>query len=110
MSPQYDAPPPPREPPPPKDPATALLDEVDSESRSILVSQLSARLTSSDLGLFFEDKLGRGSVRDARVVTDRVSRRSKGCVGSRLKDSADMSVVSVMSSWTQLSWSIGLWG
>lgn len=103
MSPQYDAPPPPREPPPPKDPATALLDEVDSESRSILVSQLSARLTSSDLGLFFEDKLGRGSVRDARVVTDRVSRRSKGCVECRLEGSADKSLVSVMSSWTQLS-------
>jgi RNA-binding protein 39 len=81
-SPSYDLPPPPppppREPPPPKDPVTQLLDEVDSESRSIFVSQLAARLTSSDLGLFFEDKLGRGSVRDARVVTDRVSRRSKG--------------------------------
>ncbi len=77
-SPTYDAPPPPREPPPPRDPVNQLLDEVDSESRSIFVSQLAARLTSSDLGLFFEDKLGRGAVRDARVVTDRVSRRSKG--------------------------------
>ena len=77
-SPTYEAPPPPREPPPPRDPVNQLLDEVDSESRSIFVSQLAARLTSSDLGLFFEDKLGRGAVRDARVVTDRVSRRSKG--------------------------------
>jgi RNA-binding protein 39 len=77
-SPTYEAPPPPREPPPPKDPVSQLLDEVDSESRSVFVAQLAARLTSSDLGLFFEDKLGRGSVRDARVVTDRVSRRSKG--------------------------------
>ncbi|WVR07450.1 hypothetical protein IAU60_004491 [Kwoniella sp. DSM 27419] len=72
-SPMYDAPPP---PPPPRDrdPATALLDEVDSENRSIFVSQLSAKLTSQDLGMFFEDKLGRGAVRDARVVTDKVSR------------------------------------
>ncbi|ORX38594.1 hypothetical protein BD324DRAFT_621521 [Kockovaella imperatae] len=77
-SPSYDAPPPPRSPPPPKDPVNQLLDEVDSESRSVFVSQLAARLTSRDLGMFFEDKLGRGSVRDARVVTDRVSRRSKG--------------------------------
>ncbi|KAK4683787.1 RNA-binding protein 23/39, partial [Tremellales sp. Uapishka_1] len=74
-SPMYDTRPP---PPPPKDPATALLDEVDSESRSVFVSQLASRLTSSDLGLFFEDKLGRGAVRDARVVLDKVSRRSKG--------------------------------
>nr|XP_031860029.1 uncharacterized protein CI109_004637 [Kwoniella shandongensis]KAA5527101.1 hypothetical protein CI109_004637 [Kwoniella shandongensis] len=63
---------------PARDPATALLDEVDSESRSVFVSQLSAKMTSRDLGLFFEDKLGRGAVRDARVVTDKVSRRSKG--------------------------------
>lgn len=61
-----------------RDPATTLLEEVDSESRSILVTQLSVKLTSADLGLFFEDKLGRGAVRDARVVTDKVSRRSKG--------------------------------
>ena len=79
-SPDYEVPPPPREPPPPKDPVNQLLDEVDSESRSIFVSQLAARMTSSDLGMFFEDKLGRGAVRDARVVTDRGSRRSKGYV------------------------------
>ncbi|WWD19003.1 hypothetical protein CI109_103460 [Kwoniella shandongensis] len=65
---------------PARDPATALLDEVDSESRSVFVSQLSAKMTSRDLGLFFEDKLGRGAVRDARVVTDKVSRRSKGAI------------------------------
>ncbi|KAK8854850.1 hypothetical protein IAR55_003589 [Kwoniella newhampshirensis] len=63
-----------------RDPATQLLDEVDSESRSVFVSQLSAKMTSRDLGLFFEDKLGRGAVRDARVVTDKVSRRSKGAI------------------------------
>ncbi|ORY35622.1 hypothetical protein BCR39DRAFT_511177 [Naematelia encephala] len=81
-SPSYNSPdrppPPPREPPPPADPVTQFLNEVDSEARTIFVSQIAARLTSSDLGLFFEDKLGRGSVRDARVVTERQSRRSKG--------------------------------
>ncbi|WVW85709.1 hypothetical protein I302_107747 [Kwoniella bestiolae CBS 10118] len=65
-------------PAPPRDPATALLDEVERENRSIFISQLSARLTSHDLGMFFEDKLGRGAVRDARIVTDKVTRRSKG--------------------------------
>lgn len=82
LSPEYGGPrgPPPRRPPPPppRDPATALIEEVDSEARSIFVSQLSARMTSQVLGLFFEDKLGRGAVRDARVVTDKVARRSKG--------------------------------
>ncbi|OCF42728.1 RNA-binding protein 39 [Kwoniella heveanensis CBS 569] len=80
-SPMYDAPPPrdrDRERARSRDPATALLDEVDSESRSILVTQLSAKMTSQDLGMFFEDKLGRGAIRDARVVMDKVSRRSKG--------------------------------
>lgn len=68
----------PSPPPPRRDEADALLDSVDSETRSVFVSQLAAALTSRDLGMFFEDKLGRGSVRDARVVTDRVTRRSKG--------------------------------
>jgi RNA-binding protein 39 len=53
--------------------------EDDSEARSVFVSQLAARLTARDLGYFFEDKLGEGSVRDCRIVTDRISRRSKGC-------------------------------
>ena len=79
--PPRDLPPPPpepSEPPPAEDPAAKLIHEVDSEARSVFVSQLAARLTSNDLGLFFEDKLGRGAVRDCRVVMDRVSRRSKG--------------------------------
>lgn len=42
------------------------------------MSQLAARLTARDLGYFFEDKLGEGTVMDARIVTDRLSRRSKG--------------------------------
>jgi len=35
-------------------------------------------LTARDLGYFFEDKLGENTVMDARIVTDRLSRRSKG--------------------------------
>lgn len=52
--------------------------EDDSEARSVFVSQLAARLTARDLGYFFEDKLGESTVVDARIVTDRISRRSKG--------------------------------
>ena len=54
--------------------------EDDSEQRSVFVSQLAARMTARDLGYFFEDKLGENSVLDSRIVTDRLSRRSKGCV------------------------------
>jgi RNA-binding protein 39 len=54
--------------------------EDDSEARSVFVSQLAARLTARDLGYFFEDKLGENTVLDARIVTDRLSRRSKGSV------------------------------
>ncbi|KAH9944332.1 splicing factor CC1-like protein [Epithele typhae] len=50
----------------------------DSEARSVFVSQLAARLTARDLGYFFEDKLGENTVMDSRIVTDRISRRSKG--------------------------------
>lgn len=52
--------------------------EDDSEARSVFVSQLAARLTARDLGYFFEEKLGEGTVMDSRIVTDRISRRSKG--------------------------------
>ena len=48
--------------------------EDDSEARSVFVSQLPARLTAKDLGYFFEDKLGEGTVMDSRIVTDRLSR------------------------------------
>ncbi|KAF8316167.1 splicing factor CC1-like protein [Clavulina sp. PMI_390] len=50
----------------------------DSEARSVFVSQLAARMTPRDLGYFFEEHLGEGSVIDPRIVTDRLSRRSKG--------------------------------
>lgn len=56
--------------------------EDDSEARSVFVSQLAARLTARDLGYFFEEKLGENTVMDSRIVTDRLSRRSKGCVPS----------------------------
>ncbi|KAH7104091.1 hypothetical protein BKA62DRAFT_693504 [Auriculariales sp. MPI-PUGE-AT-0066] len=69
--------PPRREPLPHEPPQEEELDE-DSEARSVFVSQLAARLTARDLGYFFEDKLGESAVRDARIVTDRISRRSKG--------------------------------
>ena len=54
--------------------------EEDSEARSVFVSQLAARMTARDLGYFLEDKLGENSVMDSRIVTDRLSRRSKGYV------------------------------
>lgn len=44
--------------------------------RSVFVSQLAARVTDRELGIFFE-KLA-GKVRDARVIVDRITRRSKG--------------------------------
>lgn len=46
--------------------------------RSVFVSQLAARVTDRELGIFFEHHAG--TVRDARVIVDRISRRSKGCV------------------------------
>ncbi|KAI0275099.1 hypothetical protein BC834DRAFT_814949 [Gloeopeniophorella convolvens] len=69
-SPTYEA--------PPDDPMNEEPREDDSEARSVFVSQLAARLTARDLGYFFEDKLGENTVLDARIVTDRLSRRSKG--------------------------------
>ncbi|SGY15315.1 BQ5605_C013g07322 [Microbotryum silenes-dioicae] len=46
------------------------------EMRSIFVSQLSARVGDRELGIFFENQAGK--VREARVIVDRISRRSKG--------------------------------
>jgi hypothetical protein len=69
--------------PPPDDPMNDEPREDDSEARSVFVSQLAARLTARDLGYFFEDKLGENTVLDARIVTDRLSRRSKGLVTFR---------------------------
>ncbi|KAF8577872.1 splicing factor, CC1-like protein [Ramaria rubella] len=69
-SPQYE--------PPPDSGDEPNMEDEDSEARSVFVSQLAARLTARDLGYFFEDKLGDGTVKDSRIVTDRLSRRSKG--------------------------------
>lgn len=44
--------------------------------RSVFVSQLSARVGDRELAIFFEQSAGK--VRDARVIVDRISRRSKG--------------------------------
>ena len=71
--------------PPPDDPMNDEPREDDSEARSVFVSQLAARLTARDLGYFFEDKLGENTVLDARIVTDRLSRRSKGSVSFTLR-------------------------
>ena len=70
-SPQYE---------PPPDSGEEQPEDEDSEARSVFVSQLAARLTARDLGYFFEDKLGEGTVKDSRIVTDRLSRRSKGYI------------------------------
>ena len=80
--------------PPPDDPLNDEPREDDSEARSVFVSQLAARLTARDLGYFFEDKLGEGSVMDSRIVTDRISRRSKGYVwlNSSLRPQANVLV------------------
>ncbi|KAH9818029.1 hypothetical protein DFH28DRAFT_961590 [Melampsora americana] len=52
------------------------LTEEEHEMRSVFVSQLSARVGDRELSQFFEQQAGK--VRDARVITDRISRRSKG--------------------------------
>lgn len=44
--------------------------------RSVFVSQLASRVTDRELGIFFENYAGK--VRDARVIVDRITRRSKG--------------------------------
>lgn len=54
-----------------------MISDGQEDKRSVCVSQLAASLSARDLGLFFEDKLGRGTVRDTRLVFDK-SRRSKG--------------------------------
>lgn len=53
-------------------------DPEDYELRSVFCSQLAVRLTQRDLGEFFEEKLGENTVQDVRIVTDRVTGRSKG--------------------------------
>lgn len=49
--------------------------EEERDRRTIFVTQLAARLTSRELEDFFVQA---GRVRDARIISDRNSRRSKG--------------------------------
>ncbi|ORY78093.1 hypothetical protein BCR35DRAFT_353072 [Leucosporidium creatinivorum] len=62
--------------PPPRRERSPELSEEQREMRSVFVSQLSARVGDRELALFFESQAGK--VRDARVIVDRISRRSKG--------------------------------
>ncbi|TIC35135.1 splicing factor, CC1-like protein [Wallemia mellicola] len=62
----------------PEIPIEDNVDSLESEQRSVFVSQLSTRTNSSDLRRFFQDRLGERSIVDARIVMDKNSRRSKG--------------------------------
>lgn len=53
------------------------LSEDERDQRTIFVQQLAARLRTKELIAFFEQA---GPVRDAQIVKDRVSGRSKGSV------------------------------
>ncbi|EHS64385.1 hypothetical protein PGT21_004583 [Puccinia graminis f. sp. tritici] len=61
---------------PPRRSSSPHLTEEEHEMRSVFVSQLSARVGDRELFQFFEQQAGK--VRDARLITDRISRRSKG--------------------------------
>ncbi|KAJ3107150.1 hypothetical protein HK100_003640 [Physocladia obscura] len=51
--------------------------EIERDSRTVFIMQLAARVRESDISSFFEQN-GAGKVRDVRLVTDRISRKSKG--------------------------------
>jgi RNA-binding protein 39 len=51
------------------------LNDDERDSRTVFVQQLAARLRTKDLGAFFS---GCGVVKEAQIVKDRVSGRSKG--------------------------------
>ncbi|TPX58303.1 hypothetical protein PhCBS80983_g03233 [Powellomyces hirtus] len=55
--------------------ASPELDEYERDKRTVFVMQLAARLKQEELFDFF---LPAGRVRDARIIADRNSRRSKG--------------------------------
>ena len=56
------------------------IPEEEREMRSVFVSQLSNRVDDRMLANFFENVVQVGVVREAKVIVDRISRRSKGCV------------------------------
>ncbi|KAJ3347472.1 hypothetical protein HDU83_002071 [Entophlyctis luteolus] len=51
--------------------------EIERDQRTVFIMQLAARVRESDIFDFFQDN-GAGKVRDVRLVTDRISRKSKG--------------------------------
>jgi len=55
---------------------TPELNEEEHEMRSVFVAQLAARVDDRALKAFFELRCGK--VYEAKVITDRISRRSKG--------------------------------
>ncbi|KAG0768911.1 hypothetical protein G6F57_005398 [Rhizopus arrhizus] len=50
--------------------------EEDRDRRTVFVTQLAARLTTREFDAFFSQA---GRVREAKIITDRNSRKSKGC-------------------------------
>ncbi|CAG8650272.1 15016_t:CDS:10 [Dentiscutata erythropus] len=54
---------------------TPPLDEEERDKRTVFVMQLAARLRTRELADFFASA---GKVRDAKIIADRISRRSKG--------------------------------
>lgn len=57
--------------------ATPPLNEDERDRRTVFVQQLAARLRTKELVAFFSKV---GAVKEAQIVKDRVSGRSKGCV------------------------------
>lgn len=60
-----------------KRPASPVLNEIERDKRTVFCMQLAARLREKELLAFMEQA---GRVRDARIITDRISGRSKGWV------------------------------
>ncbi|KAI9014138.1 RNA binding motif protein 39b [Hyaloraphidium curvatum] len=60
---------------PVKRPASPPLSDLERDKRTVFCMQLAARLREKELSAFFESV---GRVRDARIITDRNSGRSKG--------------------------------
>ena len=56
---------------------TPPIDEEERDKRTVFVMQLAARLRTRELADFFSEA---GKVRDAKIIADRISRRSKGWV------------------------------
>ncbi|KAG5462891.1 MAG: hypothetical protein BJ554DRAFT_3002 [Olpidium bornovanus] len=61
-------------PPPPRSPSPNV-DEEERDKRTVFVMQIAARCRTRELAEFFMEA---GKVRDARIIADRNSRRSKG--------------------------------